>query len=255
MVPQWEQHRCSVGERHRRHLEHRNQPGNVNALAWSRDGNKIAAVSGNIAVQVRSATTSKLSLTYKGHTQIVLTLAWSPDGRQIASGSAYGIVRVWDAATGHTHVTYAGHSAEVNAVTWSPDGKYIASGGADGTVQVWDAATGRLRFTYRGHAGGVNTVAWQQGSLLLPGYEAPIASGGADATVQVWSVGEVDAVVQRWPVGRAGNTHYPQVMALQGELLIYRGHSGPVTSVTWSPDGQLIASGSEDGTVQVWSAI
>ena len=44
-------------------------------------------------------------------------------------------------------------------------------------------------------------------------------------------------------------------MALQGELLIYRGHSGPVTSVTWAPDGQRIASGSEDGTVQVWQAM
>src|SRR5260221_1094558 len=105
------------------------------------------------------------------------------------------------------------------------------------------------------HAGGVNTVTWQRGTLLLPWYEAPIASGGADATVQVWSVGEADAVVQVWPVGRARNTQYPQAMALQGELLIYRGHSGPVTSITWSPDGQLIASGSEDGTVQVWRAI
>ena len=225
------------------------QPGNVNALAWSPNGSSIAAI------QVRSATTGKLSLTYKGHIQIVLTLAWSPDGRQIASGSADGTVRVWDATTGHTYVTYAGHSAEVNAITWSPDGKYIASGGADGTVQVWDAATGRLRFTYRGHAGGVNTVTWQRGTLLLPWYEARIASGGADATVQVWSVGEADAAVQGWPVGRAGNAQYPQAMALQGEVLIYRGHSGPVTSVTWSPDGQLIASGSEDGTVQVWSAI
>jgi serine/threonine protein kinase len=193
----------------------------VDALAWSPDGSSIAAVSNNLTgsgtrihyVQVRSATTGKLSLTYKGHIQAVLTLAWSPDGRQIASGSA------------------------------------------DGTVRVWDAATGRLFFTYRGHAGSVHTVTWQRGTLLLPWYEARIASGGADATVQVWSVGEADAAVQRWPVGRAGNAHYPQAMALQGELLIYRGHSGPVTSVTWSPDGQLIASGSEDGTVQVWRAI
>jgi len=45
------------------------------ALAWSPDGSKIAAVSNNLTgsrtrihyVQVRSATTGKLSLTYKGH--------------------------------------------------------------------------------------------------------------------------------------------------------------------------------------------
>ena len=215
------------------------QPGNVNALGWSPDGSRIAAVSGNTAVQVRSATTGKLIFTYTGHAQTVLTLAWSPDGKYITSGGADGIVKVWDASTGHTSVNYRGHTAAVNAVTWSPDSSQIASGGTDGTVQVWEAATGRPLFTYRGHTGVVNAVAWQRGPLLLTGSEARIASGGADATVQVWSF------------GKASN----QAMALQGEILMYRGHSGQVMSVTWSPDGQYIASGSEDGTVQVWRAM
>ncbi|HEY4032635.1 MAG TPA: protein kinase [Ktedonobacteraceae bacterium] len=37
-------------------------------------------------------------------------------------------------------------------------------------------------------------------------------------------------------------------------LYIYRGHSNAVASVAWSPDGKRIASGSTDGTVQVWNA-
>ena len=247
-------------------------PGKTNALAWSPDGNEIAAVSADISVELRSAATGSLFFTYTGHAQAVLTLAWSLDGKLIASGGVDGTVRVWDAvggdsvaATGYTYVTYRGHAAEVHAVAWSPDGKLIASGGADGTVQVWDAATGRTLFIYRGHAGGVNAVAWShQRSSLPSGQSSRIASGGVDATVQVWSF------------GRASSTMLQQEMALAGDVLIYRGHAGPVTSVTWNPvwgtgylspgegilpggqvmpDAQRIASGSEDGTVQVWQAM
>jgi WD40 repeat protein len=36
--------------------------------------------------------------------------------------------------------------------------------------------------------------------------------------------------------------------------VVYRGHAGIVWSVAWSPDGQFIASTSDDNTVQVWQA-
>ncbi len=35
-------------------------------------------------------------------------------------------------------------------------------------------------------------------------------------------------------------------------ILTFAGHSGSVNTLSWSPDGRLLASGSEDKTVQIW---
>ena len=48
-------------------------------------------------------------------------------------------------------------------------------------------------------------------------------------------------------------TATPGLLPLPGTtLLTYTGHSGSVSSVAWSPDGDRLASGSSDKTVQVW---
>ncbi len=46
----------------------------------------------------------------------------------------------------------------------------------------------------------------------------------------------------------------PTPRPLGSVLYTYRGHTGHITSVAWSPDGKYIASGSADQTVQVWAA-
>ncbi len=162
-------------------------------------------------------------LTYKGHSDIVISVAWSPDGNQIASGSYDGTVQVWEPQTGKRVFTYKGHSDIVTSVAWSPDGKRIASGSYDHTVQIWDANDGQNSLTYHGHNGVVVSIAWSPDGTQ-------IVSSGDDESTQVWNA------------------------SLSGSLLFYHNHALSLTeTVAWSPDGKRIASGSFDHTVQVWN--
>ena len=244
---------------------YRGHSAQVNAVAWSPDGRRIASGSWDQTVQVWDAATGGNVFIYRGYSSYVKALAWSPDGRHIAVAGGDGTVQVWDATDGGNIYIYRGHSAQVNAVTWSPDSRRIASGSNDGTVQVWDAVDGGHVFTYRGHSSYVNAVPWSPNGRR-------IASGSGDKTVQVWDAadggnvyiyrGHSDQLIavawspngQRVASGSFDRTTQVWDAVDGGNVYIYRGHSSYVNAVPWSPDGRRIASGSGDGTVQVWNA-
>jgi hypothetical protein len=113
----------------------------VESVAWSPDGKRLATGSWDQTAKVWDAATGEELLSLKGHTNAVLSVAWSPDGKRLATGSKDQTAKVWDAASGQETLTLKGHTDSVDSVAWSPDGRRLATGSNDDTAKVWDATS------------------------------------------------------------------------------------------------------------------
>ena len=114
--------------------------------------------------------------------------------------------------------------AGFNSVAFSSDGERLASAGGDGTVKVWNSRTREVVQTLIDNRDFVYSVAFHPGGKHL-------AAAGADRKVRVWDLTTGKPVFEC--AGHAGPNY------------------GTAYSVTFSPDGQRLAAGS-DGAVNIW---
>jgi WD40 repeat protein len=198
---------------------------------FSPDGKRLASACSDKTVKIWDTATNQEIAALQGHTDLVTDLAFHPDGQRLASASADSTVKVWDVATARDVLTLKGHTFAVLRVAFSPDGQRLASSGPDGQnppiigpvrVKLWDAKTGNEIVT------------------LGPDVRVEFGPDGhhfaltSNTTVKLWDMAMTDRV-EGTPVAVLG------------------GHSGLITRVAFSPDGQRLASASADHTVKLYT--
>ena len=73
----------------------------VNSVAFSPDGERLASAGGDGAVKVWNSKTGKVIQTFPTRTRrLACSVAFHPDGNHLASVGADQLVKVWDLTTG-----------------------------------------------------------------------------------------------------------------------------------------------------------
>jgi len=195
------------------------------------------------------------------------SVAYSPDGKMLAvAGAVQEFVDIWDVSGRKRIATLQPNEGSLAA--FSPRGDLLATG-AGKQIRLWRTDTWDLvhQITL---AGDVQVFKFSPDGTRLAGLSTP-------DELTVWEVDQW-AIVRRigglklmsyWgtldfsPDGKAlaiGDLdHHLQVLDLTAgnkNLSIPEAHSEGITSVAWSPNGSVIASGSgfTGGSIRLWDA-
>jgi len=169
----------------------------------------------------------------------VIAISFTADGESLVSVSNDGQIRRWDiagslagdgGAAATTLVSLQGNlyvDADANI-----QGSMFAVLGQDGGVQVVDVASAEVIQSIEGQGSGYAVALSDDGTLV---------ASGDDTSVQIWDVesGELVRSLE-------GYWEDPE------EQETWVGHDEPVTSLAFSPNGELLASGSADTTILFW---
>jgi WD40 repeat protein len=165
----------------------------------------------------------------------VLGLASTPDGAQAYATCMDGSVHAVETATGKMAVFEKTHSSYASGCVLLPDGKTLISGGYDGMLLWHDVSTRKCTREVKAHS----FWSWQ---LAL----SPDGKRVASVTGQYLAGG--------WKYEPAAETE-PSVRVYDtasGALVASYGHTPPVLSCVFSPDGRHLAAANMLGEVRVW---
>ncbi len=201
--------------------------GNVDCVAWSPDGQKLATGS-TTGVRLWEPISGRLLEDFPSANPWNRSVSWNPvDGRLAAVGT--GSIRVWDFNKSRDPIQLPTSVPDelMYSLAWSTDGAWLATGSAQWTVSLWNDDS---------------IKSGKPHSLWTVGLYSRTLSWSADGQ---WlaSPGSIEqgSAIRLWDVDKQ----------MPGPDL--RGHVDDVCGVSFSPDSSRLVSSGFDATVRVWN--
>ena len=184
---------------------------------------------------------------------------WTARGEALVVGDTAGGVYAFDGKSGATiWAQREVHQGGVLAVAMHPRRHAFATAGQDGRVLVWSAAEGQVSQAIEVGSDWVENVAWSpDGQWLAASCSRQVCTYDADGA-QVWRSPDHPSTVSAiaWSgVEELATACYGRVAffdASTGEPRQKFEWQGSLVSMVLSPDGDIVACGSQDNTVHFW---
>ncbi len=184
---------------------------------------------------------------------------WTLGGESLVVSDVAGGVYAFDGKSGASAWARQGaHDGGVLAMGIHPSGTAFATAGQDGRVLIWDVAEGQVKQAIDVGNGWVENVAWSpDGQWLAASCSRQVRAYGADGG-EVWRSDDHPSTVSAiaWSsAGELATACYCRVAFFDvstGELRQKLEWQGSLVSMVLSPDGDIVACGSQDNSVHFW---
>lgn len=198
------------------------------------------------------------------HSGGTTSVIFSPCNSKVLATTSIGDFGVylwnWNGEEWQERTISAQHKGAVRDLAFSPDGSKLAIAGGDESVTVWNVATGAELNSLQ--HGGLESVAFMRDSLHL--------CSASDQDIVLWNVDSMKAMasqlMDRRIISRCiaaapdkqivavghpnGGITIWDIPAGKKQLLV--GHTSAVTDLTFSANGEMLASASGDATAIIW---
>ena len=184
---------------------------------------------------------------------------WGLKGKFFAVGDASGSIHAFDGTSGQeVWKNPQAHLGGILSMSVSSNGKRLASVGQDGQLALWDFADGQMQHRTEIASGWVEHVAWSKSSNHLAVSSGRILTILSSSGEKIWSSGNHPSTVSAlgWVTDQEIST------ACYGRVTFFNSSSGQenerlewqgsLVSLALSPDGNVVACGSQDKSVHFW---